>query len=406
MVEHYLNHAQLKAELERCLQCANKPCMHACPARCRPQTFIQQAKEGNVLASAETIMADNPLGETCGLICPDKFCMKACTRAKLDFPVNIPKIQATLVKNAHTLLKPVSVRANGYRVAVIGAGPAGLGAVDVLSRQGFTVEIFEALNRCGGALNMIPETRLPVCAVQHDAEYVLSRPNVRITYQTQIENPLDLLKRFDGVIVATGEPHILPLHIEGEALAIPYNTYLLNPTRYATKGKVAIVGGGNVATDCALTAQANGAEYVEMFVRRRLCDMRISSQEYVALLQHEINISAQSSIVKIERASAHLSPSSELLHQKEKLTIFVQKNQCVEGKWQPIPQTCVALGGFDYVIAAVGSRADTPMVHERIIYAGDCKTGGSTVVEAVASGKTAADLLAQNIMPDNGSCTK
>ena len=84
----------------------------------------------------------------------------------------------------------------------------------------------------------------------------------------------------------------------------------------------------------------------------------------------------------------------------------MQKNQCVEGKWQPIPQTCVALGGFDYVIAAVGSRADTPMVHERIIYAGDCKTGGSTVVEAVASGKTAADLLAQNIMPDNGSCTK
>ena len=87
----YLSKIQLKAELERCLNCPSKPCMSACPVNCSPQEFIAQAKSGYFEQAVETISRNNPMGQTCGLICPDKFCMKACTRSHIDFAVNIPQ---------------------------------------------------------------------------------------------------------------------------------------------------------------------------------------------------------------------------------------------------------------------------------------------------------------------------
>ena len=94
----YLSKIQLKAELERCLNCPSKPCMSACPVNCSPQEFIAQAKSGYFEQAVETISRNNPMGQTCGLICPDKFCMKACTRSHIDFAVNIPKVQATILE--------------------------------------------------------------------------------------------------------------------------------------------------------------------------------------------------------------------------------------------------------------------------------------------------------------------
>ena len=87
----YLNHAQLNAEINRCLNCKNQPCMKACPAGCNPHDFIQFAKNNDFDKAVKVITQANPMGQTCGLVCPDKFCMKACTRANIDFSINIPK---------------------------------------------------------------------------------------------------------------------------------------------------------------------------------------------------------------------------------------------------------------------------------------------------------------------------
>lgn len=380
MSAYYLNKAQLKAELDRCLQCVNKPCTKACPVNCQPQEFIKQAKQGDLTGAAQTIMQNNPLGQTCGLICPDKFCLKACLRAKIDFAVNIPKIQATLLESCPTRIDVASIPHNSYKIAVIGAGPAGLAATDVLSRAGYFVCIFEATDKIGGALNMIPAERLPHQVIEKDASFILCRQNVQISYKAKIQSPLQLLDDFDGVIVATGEPMITPLAIEGQEYALSYSEYLLNPDAYRTTGKVAVIGGGNVAADCALTAHRNGSSHVEMFVRRRLCDMRISQSEYLSLLQNEINITALSSPEKI-------TPD------ENGLTLYIHKNQYIGNHWQSIPETMIALKGFTYVISAIGSRAESKVIHDRIIYAGDCKTGGSTVVEAIASGREAAHIL-------------
>ncbi len=97
------------------------------------------------------------------------------------------------------------------------------------------------------------------------------------------------------------------LNIPGEDCSLSYMDYLRQPKKYAATGKVAVIGGGNVAADCALTAVENGASHVEMFVRRRLSDMRISQQEHLELLKNEINISALSSPEKIEKNEDGLS---------------------------------------------------------------------------------------------------
>ncbi len=381
----YLTRPQLKAELDRCLSCKNQPCMKACPIGCNPQEFIRLAKEGNFDEAAQSILNRNPLGQTCGLVCPNKFCVKACTRAKIDFAINIPKVQATILENYRTpTADNSSIKASGKKAAIIGAGPTGLAAAAVLAAQGHKVCIFEEKDRIGGAVNLIPEFRLPKQVIEKDWNSIPNKDFITLNFNRKIDNPLLLTEEgFDGVIVATGEPNCTRLNIEGEDLCLPYTDYLSVPHKYKTSGRVAVIGGGNVAADCALTAAANGAEYVEMIVRRKVSDMRISKEEHLELLAENINISSLSSPEKVAKNGKILS-------------LWMRKNYFKDGKLCALPNSTIELPGFDLVIKAVGRYADSLEQDERIIYAGDCKTGGSTVVEAAAAGKEAALLLIEN----------
>lgn len=298
----YLSKIQLKAELDRCLNCKNQPCMHACPVNCNPQEFINHAKQGAYGEAVKTITRTNPMGQTCGLICPDKFCMQACTRSRIDFAVNIPKVQATILENFRNDGEDYSqTKPKGKNVAVIGAGPAGIAAASLLAKSGYEVNIFEAGNQIGGALNMIPDARLPHDVIEKDWKFISNTPLIRLHLNARVGDVRPLLMQYDGVIIATGEPNTAQLNIEGEELCLSHMEYLHHPERYATSGRVAVIGGGNVAADCAFTAAQNGAEQVEMFVRRRLSDMKISKTEYLELLYHQINISPLCSPEKIEK---------------------------------------------------------------------------------------------------------
>ena len=123
-----------------------------------------------------------------------------------------------------------------------------------------------------------------------------------------------------------------------------------------------------------------GASDVEMFIRRRISDMRISRPEFLALLHEDISLCGMSSP---EAISAH----------GELLGLHVRRNQCVDGRWVPLPNSVIEIPYFSRIIRAIGSRADAKAdpVPDNLIYAGDCKTGGSTIVEAIASGLAAAD---------------
>lgn len=379
----YLSKPQLEAELNRCLNCKNMPCMKACPVHCNPQAFIAAAKAGNGELSAKLISNENPFGETCGLICPDKFCMKACTRRLIDFPINITKVQATLMEKFRNFKYDYSnVVPNGKKIAIIGAGPSGIAAAYFLARNGFKCVIFERGNQIGGALNLIPHERLPKDAILKDWEFVNNSDLISVVFESDISNPSDLFSQgFDEVLVAGGEPNCAKLNIEGEDLAVSYLDYLAKPEKYITSGNVAVIGGGNVAADCAIVAQAQGAVYVEMFVRRGLSDMRITPAERHEILERKINVSAGTSPDKIIKTG-------------EKYSLFVHKNRFNGEKWEPISDTSVELPDFDLIIRAIGAKADEKQFDSRLIYIGDCKTGGSTLVEAMADAKnTAFELI-------------
>lgn len=376
----YLKKFQLNAEIERCLHCKTQPCMNACPVNCNPHEFIQFAKLGDWKNAVKAITRNNPLGQTCGLICPDKFCMKACTRNKIDFPINIPKVQATILQSYHEQLEiqPPPIP-KPQTIAIVGAGPAGIAAAARLANAGFAVEIFESRPIIGGALNMIPPQRLPHDVLIRDWNFIPNHDRIKLRLNASVQNPIDLSSQFDGVIVATGEPNCMALNIPGEEFSVSYMDYLLNPEAFATHGDVAVIGGGNVAADCAMTAIRNGASSVEMFIRRRVSDMRISKLEYLDLLSAGINPNGMTSPEKIECNG----------NQK---TLFVHKNRQIDGKWSPLPNSTIALPYFSLIIRAIGSRADSKSdeTPKNLIYAGDCKTGGSTIVEAIASGRLAA----------------
>ncbi len=381
----YLNKAQLNAELNRCLNCKNQPCMTACPVNCNPHEFIRHALEGNFDQAVEAITRTNPMGQTCGLICPDKFCMAACTRRRIDFAVNIPKVQATILENYRKQTEVRLPPENGKRIAVVGAGPAGMAAAAELIKLGYLITVYEAAAQIGGALNLIPDSRLPHDVIEKDWSFIFNPERVTLRLNTRIDNVEKLLEKgFSGVIAAEGEPHCAVLNIPGEEHILPYTEYLAAPEKYRTEKPVAVIGGGAVAVDCAVTAKDNGSAQVKMFVRRQLSDMRITRGELDELLRSRIDITPMTSPVEVRKDNLGLS-------------LCTVHNCFINDKLSQLPDSQTTYTGFAYIIKAVGSFADKNVDSEQIFYAGDCKHGGSTIVEAIASGRSAAHMLHRNV---------
>lgn len=381
----YLKPVQFNTQINKCLQCPLKPCEKACPAGCSPHDFIAAAKNKDLKKAAEMILSKNPLGETCGLICPDKFCQRACLRANLDGALPIAKIQAYIMKHYrenYSIEKKEELSPRG-KIAVIGSGPAGMGAASVLLDLGYCVDLWEKDQTLGGALNMIPPSRLSRQVIAAEWNYLRQNHNLCIYTGKQISSPVDLLvKGYLGVIAAIGEQNKRSLDIEGKELTVGYDEYLSNYQKYAKIDNVAVIGGGEVAADCADTAIQNQAKYVEMFVRRRICDMRISSEKLKNLCKKQIDITPMTRISKIEKQK-----NGFILHTSR--TQFLPTGELVD-----LPNSTIKREGFSLIICALGTKKDIlPDVAENILYAGDCLTGSSSAVEALASGKKAAQKL-------------
>ncbi|MBR6355337.1 MAG: FAD-dependent oxidoreductase [Alphaproteobacteria bacterium] len=390
MKPRYLSKPQFAAELEKCLKCPAKPCAQACPVKCSPHDFIAAAQKGDIKQAAALIVAQNPLGEVCGLICPDKFCTRACLRQHIDAPIKIPQVQAEIMRRARedNLLPPMqNVAPNGKRIAIIGAGPSGIGAAAELIQHGFQVTIFEKNETIGGALNLIPQMRLPREIIEAEWQYLAQNPLVEAYFKTTVADYPTLLQQgFAAVIVAVGAQKSRTLGIEGENLLLDYTEYLQNPAHYATAGNVAIVGGGAAAVDCVLTAKAQGAANVEMFVRRRLSDMRITATERQALLENQVDITTMTRVTRVVKSG-------------NTLTAYTCKTRFnTDGRLEDVPQTEIVRSDFALIILALGAtRAQEPTEAENIFYVGDFVGGGSTAVEALASGKQIAQEVAKKL---------
>jgi len=383
---------QLQAELLRCEYCEEKPCKQACPANCSPFDFIMAARLGNpsdIRRAAGEIIHANPLGGVCGMVCPDTLCMAACTRKKFDGAINIPLVQATLIEMAKHLggIPEFSTPApNGMRVAVVGSGPAGLSAAAALAQMGYAVDIYEGRDRLGGMLNLIPAPRLDKKVVQTDIRFLLSLGAIQAKTGTTIEDPKKLLKKgYSAVCVAAGLWKPISLGIPNEDLAIKMVDLLAHPKAYHFTGSVVVVGGGATAVDCAITAQAQGAKHVEMFMLEKLSEMPLTRKERQELVDYDIEVNGRIRLTRIKKYKQALAGIETIKVDLPDGLGFSPAHV------RDLPGTEGVRAGFSAVILAIGMRSMlSPESYEGLFYAGDMLTGPRTVVQATASGKNAA----------------
>ncbi len=386
-----LSDARLRAELERCVYCEEKPCREACPAHCSPADFIMAARVGGKSdwrRSAAMILGANPLGWVCGAVCPDYFCMKACSRRTFDRAIEIPAVQATVMKKANEAGLARFQRApwNGKSAGIIGAGPAGLGAASVLAQRGYKVTIYEQQKGVGGAMSLIPDFRLNKRVVRADIGFLKSLGQVDFQHGKAVARPEELLGKHDAVVVCAGLTEAIRLDIPGEELALSWQAFLEKQKKLNVKGKrVAVVGGGAVAADCAATAKRLGAASVELIYRRRQEDMPLTQYERDMLLEHGVE-------------TATCAKPLAIMHAGERITGLRLARLTLPAGKTPRPENFVVnkkespvFREFDLVISAIGSKAKLALGKGRgVFYAGDMVLGAGTVVESVASGKNAA----------------
>lgn len=392
--------AQFEAELWRCEFCEEQPCRtgclegetcgNGCPADVSPPDFIMAARGGkpsDIQRAAAIILAANPFGGVCGLVCPDRHCMRTCVHENLDRPINIPALQATIIHKARQLgVLPRFEKAagNGKKVAVIGAGPSGLAAAALLARKGCEVDVLERDAEAGGMVRCIPDYRLPADVLKGDLDFLLSLGEINVKTGTDVASPEKLLDEgYDAVVVAAGRWDPVVMDIPNEDLAIQAVDYLLDPV--ALKGRVAVIGGGATACDCAVTVARRGADYVDMFALETFGEMNLTADERAELVAHGVDVNGRSRV-------------SEIVAEDGKIKALKVTKVTIPPK-ACFSLDCVSeregvgelLQDVDSVIIAVGNRSSYPRVkNPAVFYAGDIVNGPTTVVEAVASGKNVA----------------
>jgi NADPH-dependent glutamate synthase beta subunit-like oxidoreductase/dihydroorotate dehydrogenase/Pyruvate/2-oxoacid:ferredoxin oxidoreductase delta subunit len=388
----FLTDLQLQTELLRCEYCEEKPCQAACPCDCSPFDFIMAAREGfpsDIRRSAGEIMRNNPLGGVCGLVCPDHHCMAACSRKLFDGAIDIPRVQATLVEKAKqlggipTFSKPES---NGLKIAVVGGGPAGLAAAGSLAQMGYAVDIFDARDQLGGMMALIPDHRLDKNVVKTDIDFVLGLGEITPKLESKVDDPKELLSQgYAAVCVASGMWKPFSLGIENEELAIQMVDLLADPQAYTFEGRVAVIGGGATAVDCAITAKVRGAKHVELFMLEKLSEMPLTTKERQELLDYDIEVNGRIRVSKIKADGGRVAGMETIRVQLPESKPFLPANVLnVLGSEN-------VRDDIDFVIMAIGMTPTLTVDQaEGLFYAGDLATGPMSVVEAAASGKNAA----------------
>lgn len=287
------------AEAARCLNCKNQPCVSGCPVNVHIPEFIAKVKEGDFEGAYQIISETSTLPAVCGRVCPQETqCEQKCTLGVKFEPVGIGRLERYVADwhNRQEAVKAEPPVSNGHKVAIVGSGPSGLTCAGDLARKGYKVTIYEALHTAGGVLVYgIPEFRLPKAIVAREVQGLKDlgvniETNVIIGKTLTIDELFEM--GFEAVFIGSGAGLPSFMNIPGESLRGVYsaNEYLTrsnlmkayrdNPDTPIMKGgKVAVVGGGNVAMDAARTALRLGADKVYIVYRRSMDELPARKEE-------------------------------------------------------------------------------------------------------------------------------
>lgn len=297
-------------EASRCLQCPDpQPCMLRCPAGNDVPEALWLISQGDFIGAARIFTATSPLPEVCGRVCPN-LCQDGCVLSRVNGSVTIGKLEqfvADMARQAGALAIPVPNAKTGKHVAVVGSGPAGITVAEDLVKQGHAVTVYEAWPVPGGVLVYgIPNFKLDKYVVMNKIKD-LEEAGVRFICNTRIGESLtvdDLLKQYDAVFLGTGAGITATMNIPGEDLKDIYHStdFLVRanvPREFLPPDKqekpevgrrVAIIGGGDTAVDCARTSIRLGAEDVTIVYRRTEVEMPGNKKERGVALEEGVKI--------------------------------------------------------------------------------------------------------------------
>lgn len=416
---------QLLEKANYCLNCKVKPCsMKGCPLNNNIPEFIQKIKEENYIEAYKILSKTTVLPGICGRICPHfKQCQGSCVRGIKGESVSIGELEAFAFDKAteqgFTLkdcFKDERKQTN-KKVAIIGGGPAGLTCAAFLAKEGVKVTIFEKYNYLGGLLvHGIPEFRLPKEVVDKSIQMVLDL-GIEVKYNTELGKNIsiqELEQQYDAIFLAFGANVSSKMGVEGEDLEGVYGgnellEYNLHPNY---EGKTAcVIGGGNVAMDCARTIKKLGAKDVKVIYRRSREEMPAEKKEVQDAINEGIEFLYQNNIVRIIGNNDARVKQIELIK-----TELIKK----EGENRKVPVNIENSNytiNTDYVIMAIGSEPQKMVnslgleldkwqhikVNEKyqtsnpkIFAGGDLAGTKSTVAWASRSGREVAMMILEN----------
>lgn len=392
------------AEAERCLNCKKPLCQQFCPVHTPIPQVIQMFKKGQIMDAGALLFQNNPMSAICSVVCNhEKQCAGHCIRGKKDAPIHFSSIEnyiSDMYLDRMVIEKPTP---KDKKVAVIGAGPAGMTVAIQLAMAGYPVTIFEWEDKIGGIMQYgIPEFRLPKSVLER---YLARMQEMGITIRlnTTIGAVLMVDNLFrDGyscVFVGTGADRPKSLGIEGESLGnVRFGlNYLANPKRQPLGNNVAVIGMGNAAMDVARTALRNGTRHVTLYERSLHPTASSSEMEYAALDGAEFVYGMQ--IWKITEKGPVFKKC--ILDENGEVTGYEDELIQVEADSTVISVSQVIRREFARSTEGVESAANGAIVVDEnmmtsrpgVFSAGDVVTGPKTVVHAVEGAKKAAAAM-------------
>lgn len=410
-----LTPAQALLEAERCLYCFDAPCASACPTHIAVPSFIKRIADGNLRGAARAILEANPLGGICARVCPtENLCEQVCVRTtQSGNPVAIGRLQRHAVDALMESTQPqIFTRAasSGKKVAVLGAGPAGLACAHTLARLGHAVTVFDARAKAGGLNEYgLASYKTPDNFAQAEVQWLLDIGGIALRTGWKLETvaQLDALRQgHDALFLGLGLGQTHQLGVPGENLAGVQDAIDFIATLRQTADlsslpigrRVVVIGGGMTAVDAAVQSRLLGAEEVHMVYRRGPQQMSASKAEQEWAQTHGVTIHHWLAPVELQNNTGHVS------------AVRFARQAMADGKLSATGE--LETLAADMVFKAIGQQLGNPVLAQAglkleggriatdavgqtnlqgVWAGGDCRAGGlDLTVEAVAHGKQSA----------------